>query len=67
MISPSCACNIRLLRVILGPMIDMCWRNKFLQLSMEYEKVPVYGRKIPLVSTVLDNETYSIRFVTDLR
>lgn len=66
-ISPSCACNIRLLRVILGPMIDMRWRNKFLQLSMEYEKVPVYGRKIPLVSTVLDNETYSIRFVNDLR
>lgn len=65
-ISPGCAGNIRLSRIILGPMMDMCWRNQLIQLCMEYEKVLGYGRKVPLISTVFDDETYSIRFAKDI-
>ena len=64
-ISPCCAGTIRLLRVILGPMIDMCWYNQFLQLCMEYENTPVYGRKIPVIATGFDHDTYSICFAKD--
>ena len=62
-ISPSCAGNIRLSKIIFGPMIDQCWRNKFTQLCMEYEMTPAYGRRIPLLTTEFDEKTYSIRMI----
>lgn len=39
-ISPKCAGNIRLAKIILGPMMDQCWSNQFVQLCMEYERIP---------------------------
>ena len=62
-ISPRYAGNIRLSKIIFGPMIDQCWRSKFVQLCMEYEMTPVYGRKIPLAMSELEEETYSIRMI----
>lgn len=34
--------------------------------TMEYEKAPRYGQKVPLVSTAFDDKTYSIRFANDV-
>lgn len=53
--------NIRLSKIILGPMMAQPWCNQFAQLCMQFERIPGYGRKIPLITTCFDERSYSVK------
>ena len=60
-ITPGRACNIRLAKIIFGPMMNQSWRKQFMQLCMEYENIPMYGRKIRYVEAKFDDNSYYLR------
>ena len=60
-ISPSCAAQIQLARIICGPAIAREMINKIAKIRNEYARTETHGLFVPIVLTYFDQETYAIK------
>lgn len=60
-ISPLCAAQIQLVRIICGPEMKSGMIRKFVKIRDEYGRVETYGLFVPIVLTFFDQETYAIK------